>query len=123
MKFGYIFVEQLNFLWPFPKGHKKTICFILLYFEQTEIIRSDEILDGHLTMKEVCRIYGLYSKVNNTKGARIRNATARNDAIKASLCSCMDTDIICHTSWNLELSSGCKRPGVSDHLGNLPPLS
>ncbi|XP_068716208.1 uncharacterized protein [Montipora foliosa] len=28
----------------------------------TEIIRSDEILDGHLTMKEVCRIYGLYSK-------------------------------------------------------------
>ena len=69
---------------------------------------SDEILDGHLTMKEVCRIYGLYSKVNNTKGARIRNATARNDAIKASLCSCMDTDIICHTSWNLELSSGCK---------------
>ena len=32
---------------------------------QTEIIRSDEILDGHLTMKEVCRIYGLYSKVNN----------------------------------------------------------
>lgn len=34
-------------------------------FSQTEIIRSDEILDGHLTMKEVCRIYGLYSKVNN----------------------------------------------------------
>jgi len=29
---------------------------------QTEIIRSDEILDGNLTMKEVCRIYGLYSK-------------------------------------------------------------
>jgi len=28
----------------------------------TEVIRSDEILDGHLTMKEVCRIYGLYSK-------------------------------------------------------------
>ena len=46
MKFGYIFVEQLNFLSPFQKGHKKTICFILLYFEQTEIIRSDEILDG-----------------------------------------------------------------------------
>ena len=36
----------------------------ILYFLQTEIIRSDEILDGHLTMKEVCRIYGLYSKVN-----------------------------------------------------------
>ena len=32
---------------------------------QTEIIRSDEILDENLTMKEVCRIYGLYSKVNN----------------------------------------------------------
>ncbi|XP_074624078.1 uncharacterized protein LOC141882039 isoform X2 [Acropora palmata] len=28
----------------------------------TEIIRSDEILDDDLTMKEVCRIYGLYSK-------------------------------------------------------------
>ncbi|XP_067021559.1 polycomb complex protein BMI-1-A-like [Acropora muricata] len=28
----------------------------------TEIIRSDEILDENLTMKEVCRIYGLYSK-------------------------------------------------------------
>ena len=34
------------------------------FFPQTEIIRSDEILDGHLTMKEVCRIYGLYSKVS-----------------------------------------------------------
>ena len=38
---------------------------IFVSFSQTEIIRSDEILDGHLTMKEVCRIYGLYSKVNN----------------------------------------------------------
>ncbi|KAJ7371938.1 hypothetical protein OS493_022036 [Desmophyllum pertusum] len=28
----------------------------------TEITRSDEILVDHLTMKEVCRIYGLYSK-------------------------------------------------------------
>ncbi|XP_068670154.1 uncharacterized protein [Montipora foliosa] len=28
----------------------------------TEIIRFDEILDGHLSVKEVCRIYGLYSK-------------------------------------------------------------
>ena len=35
----------------------------LLHFPQTEIIRSDEILDGDLTMKDVCRIYGLYSKV------------------------------------------------------------
>lgn len=29
---------------------------------QAEIIRSDEILDGQLTMREVSRIYGLYAK-------------------------------------------------------------
>ncbi|XP_078376118.1 polycomb complex protein BMI-1-B-like isoform X1 [Oculina patagonica] len=29
---------------------------------QAEVIRCDEILDGHLTMREVSRIYGLYAK-------------------------------------------------------------
>ena len=27
------------------------------------MIRSDEILDDHLTMREVSRMYGLYAKV------------------------------------------------------------
>ena len=36
---------------------------------KVEIIRSDEILDGQLTMREVSRIYGLYAKVlTNSKG-------------------------------------------------------
>ncbi|XP_068670155.1 uncharacterized protein [Montipora foliosa] len=46
------------------------VCITLDYFrksrncmeKETEIIRFDEILDGHLSVKEVCRIYGLYSK-------------------------------------------------------------
>lgn len=29
---------------------------------QVEMIRSDEILDGHLTIREVSRMYGLYAK-------------------------------------------------------------
>jgi len=29
---------------------------------QVEVIRCDEILDGHLTMRDVSRIYGLYAK-------------------------------------------------------------
>ena len=49
-----------NFKFQFIKAVK-----VFFFFSQTEITRSDEILDGHLTMKEVCRIYGLYSKVNN----------------------------------------------------------
>lgn len=35
---------------------------------KVEIIRSDEILDGQLTMREVSRIYGLYAKVLTNKG-------------------------------------------------------
>lgn len=34
---------------------------------KVEIIRSDEILDGQLTMREVSRIYGLYAKVLTNK--------------------------------------------------------
>ena len=30
---------------------------------KAEVIRCDEILDGHLTMREVSQIYGLYAKV------------------------------------------------------------
>ena len=30
---------------------------------KVEVIRCDEILDGHLTMRDVSRIYGLYAKV------------------------------------------------------------
>ena len=33
------------------------------YFFQAELVRSDELLDDSLTMKEVSQIYGLYSKV------------------------------------------------------------
>ena len=32
-------------------------------FFQAELVRSDELLDDSLTMKEVSQIYGLYSKV------------------------------------------------------------
>lgn len=46
------------------------VYILYIFFLQTEIIRSDEILDGHLTMKEVCRIYGLYSKVNKCSTSR-----------------------------------------------------
>lgn len=35
---------------------------------KVEIIRSDEILDGQLAMREVSRIYGLYAKVLTNKG-------------------------------------------------------
>lgn len=35
---------------------------------KVEIIRSDEILDGQLTMREVSRIYGLYAKVLTNEG-------------------------------------------------------
>ncbi|KAJ7371931.1 hypothetical protein OS493_022029 [Desmophyllum pertusum] len=31
-------------------------------YYKAEVIRCDEILDGHLTMREVSRIYGLYAK-------------------------------------------------------------
>ena len=44
-----------------------------MHFPQTEIIRSDEILDDDLTMKEVCRIYGLYSKVRRHGIALLTN--------------------------------------------------
>ena len=37
--------------------------FICGTFFQAELVRSDELLDDSLTMKEVSQIYGLYSKV------------------------------------------------------------
>jgi len=51
-------------------------------------------------MKEVCRIYGLYSKVNNTKGVSTGRAMARNDAIKVTLSSCAGADVVRHTRWS-----------------------
>ena len=40
-----------------------TWIYLCISFFQAELVRSDELLDDSLTMKEVSQIYGLYSKV------------------------------------------------------------
>ena len=68
------FFDLLNFAFNplygiFPNEKMESIFKFLLgnISFKVEIIRSDEILDGQLTMREVSRIYGLYAKVLTNK--------------------------------------------------------
>jgi len=58
--------------------------FAIPHTHQVEVIRCDEILDGHLTMRDVSRIYGLYAKV--TMQVFKAAFTLRRRSLKTQLC-------------------------------------